>query len=284
MVRGMTGFGRAVERDGRSEVTVEIVSVNRRHLDVTVRLPSGYARAEMAVRQKISAALHRGQVTVTVSVRPLALEPQSSGDTARRMASLRAMAEAVGVPAPLETALFELWRRQLDDTLVLPEAEGLIIQATEKAVAEVESRRAEEGKVLEEEIRRRLRLLEEMKGKVAQRSVGHVDRIRQRLVDLVGKYVPSLASDDRILREVVLYADKADVSEELLRIDYHIQQAHQALAASEPVGKLLEFVLQELLREFNTLGAKTDDGEVSTAVVVAKTEIEKMREQVQNVE
>ena len=289
MVRGMTGFGRAVERDGRYEVTVEIVSVNKRHLDVSVRLPRGFARAEIAVRQAL-ACLHRGQVTVTASVRALVPEPHdASVDTAQgaiQLAPLRAMAEAVGVSPPLERAVFELWCRQLDETQVevSPEIEKLIVRAVEKAVADLDKRRAEEGKALAEDIQGRLCLLEEIKGRVAERSVGHVDRIRQRLEAVMKQYVPTLACDDRVLREVVLYADKADVSEELSRIDHHIQQAHKALVTEGSVGKLLEFVLQELLREFNTLGAKTDDGEVSTAVVIAKTEIEKMREQVQNVE
>lgn len=286
----MTGFGRAVESDGRYEVTVEISSVNKRHLDVTIRLPKGYQQAELAIRQTLAAHLHRGQVTLSVSIRTLAPSVQvpavDISQLKEQLSSLRAMAEAVGAPVPLEKALFELWRRQLEETEVeaLPEVGALIARATEKAVTDLDRRREDEGKALAKDIQKRLGVLRDLKQKIAEKSVGHVDRIRQRLTELVAKYVPTLASDDRVLREVVLYADKADVSEELARIDHHVEQANKAFATDGPKGKLLEFVLQELLREFNTLGAKTDDAEVSTAVVIAKTELEKMREQVQNVE
>jgi uncharacterized protein (TIGR00255 family) len=290
MTKGMTGFGRAVESDGRYEVTVEISSVNKRHLDLTIRLPRGYQQAELAIRQSLAAHLHRGQVTLSVSIRTLAPSVQvptvDISQLKEQLSSLRAMAEAVGAPVPLEKALFELWRRQLEETEVeaLPEVGALIARATEKAVTDLDRRREDEGKALAKDIQKRLGVLRDLKQKIAEKSVGHVDRIRQRLTELVAKYVPALASDDRVLREVVLYADKADVSEELARIDHHVEQATKAFATDGAKGKLLEFVLQELLREFNTLGAKTDDAEVSTAVVIAKTELEKMREQVQNVE
>ena len=290
MAKGMTGFGRAVERNGRYEVTVEICSVNKRHLDIAIRLPKGCARAEPAVRQVLAARLHRGQVTLTASIRAQAHSSQipviDEIQLNAQLAVLRAMAEAADTSAPLEQALFELWRRQLDETQAenSPEVESLIVSASEKAVVDLNARREEEGKAIVDDIRGRLGTLETIRRQIAERAVGHVDRIRQRLTELVARYVPTLASDDRVLREVVLYADKADVSEELTRIDHHIKQAYKALAAEGPIGKLLEFVLQEVLRECNTLGAKTDDVEVSTAVVIAKTELEKMREQVQNVE
>ena len=290
MTKGMTGFGRAVERDERYEVSVEISSVNKRHLDVTIRLPKGYQQAEPSIRQALAAHVHRGQVTVTASIRTLVPAVHVSevdiSQLKEQLTSLRAMAEVVGVTAPIEKALFELWRRRLEETEIeaLPEVGALIVRATEKAVADLDVRRGDEGAALAKDIQKRLGILKDLKQKIAEKSVGHVDRIRQRLTELVAQYVPSLASDDRVLREVVLYADKTDVSEELARIDHHIEQATKAFAAEGPVGKLLEFVLQELLREFNTLGAKTDDAEVSTAVVIAKTELEKMREQVQNVE
>jgi uncharacterized protein (TIGR00255 family) len=289
MAKGMTGFGRAVERDGRYEAAVEITSVNKRHLDVVVKLPRGCAQDEAAVRQTIASKFHRGQITVAVSIRACASSAKASFDADllnAQVASLRTMAEAIGAQAPVEEALLELWRRQLDEDCVeiSPEVEGLIVRAVARAADELDMKRADEGKALVTDIKGRLKTLEALKNRIAERAVGHVERIRQRLVDIVSRYVPTMASDDRVLREVVLYADKADVSEELARISHHIEQMGKALAEKGPIGKMVEFMLQELLREFNTLGAKTDDAEVSTAVVVAKTELEKMREQIQNVE
>ena len=123
-----------------------------------------------------------------------------------------------------------------------------------------------------------------MKAEIAEKTVGTVEHIQQRLTEVLKKHVPTMLSDDRVLREVVLYADKADVSEELARIDHHLDHIAKVIEQPAAAGKLLEFILQELLREFNTLGAKTTVSDVSTIVVLAKTELEKMREQVQNAE
>ena len=285
MAKGMTGFGRAVERDKAYEATVEISSVNKRYVDVAVRVPKGCLRMEFAVRGAVAARLHRGQVVVTVSLRSLIPSRAAAVDEGQ-IALLRTIAESVGVPVPLEKAVFELWCRQLDESQadVPPAVEPLVLQAVGKAIDDLDRRRAEEGAAIEKDMTARLGTLSKLREQIAEQSVGHVDRIRRRLEETVARYVPSLAADDRILREVVLYADKDDVSEELVRIDHHIEQARKALSTDGAIGKLLEFVFQELLREFNTLGAKTNDANVSTAVVVAKTELEKMREQVQNVE
>ena len=285
MTKGMTGFGRAVEQDGSYEATVEISSVNKRYLDVAVRVPKGCLRMEFAVRQAVGARLHRGQVVVGVSLRPLLSSLPMSVDESQ-IALLRTIAGALGAPVPLEKAAFELWRRCLDEAQsdLPPVVEPLLLRTVEKALDDLDARRAQEGAAIEKELKERLETLAIVRAQIAERLVGHVDRIRRRLEEAVARYVPSLSSDDRILREVVLYADKADVSEELARIDHHIEQTRKAFTTDGAIGKLLEFVLQELLREFNTLGAKTNDVQVSTAVVIAKTELEKMREQVQNVE
>lgn len=290
MVRGMTGFGRGVVSDGRFEIVSEISSVNKRHLDVTIRLPRGYQTEELPIRQLIGKHLHRGQVTITVTVRALpAAGCVTCIDEAwleSQLSPLRAMAEAVETKPMIDRAVFELWRRQLDEPqgVGVVQLSELMQRSVEEALTALNRSRTEEGKALTDDITKRLQTLADLKKIVAERAVGQDERIRQRLTELLSRHVPSLPIDDRVLREVVLYADKADVSEELSRIDHHLEQALTAFESDGSVGKLLEFILQELLREWNTLGSKTSDSEVSTCVVTAKTELEKMREQVQNVE
>ena len=291
-MKGMTGFGRAKVDNGRMEVIVEISSVNKRHLDLSFRLPRGYQQLEGALRRELSAKLFRGQVNIGISVRPLDAAtasllldwPKIDG----QLEMLRQIAEHLQCPVPTERAAFELWRARLEEEgereECLPETEGLILKGVQEAVALFDSRRMAEGAFLADDLRKRFLLLRQMKGEIAHKMEGCVDLIRVRLTELLEKHVPSLASDDRVLREVVLYADKADVSEELARIDHHLDHVEKVFDDKAPAGKLLEFILQELLREFNTLGAKTSVSDVSTTVVLAKTELEKMREQVQNVE
>jgi uncharacterized protein (TIGR00255 family) len=291
-VRGMTGFGRAKVDNGCHEAIVEISSVNKRHLDISFRLPREYQQVEGSLRRELSAKLCRGQVNVGVTIRPLeasaAIHPINWPKIEGQLEMLRQISERLGCPIPTERATLELWREQMgaegEREEGIPEIEALILKGVQESFVIFDSKRLSEGVFLADDIRKRATILREMKEQIAQKLVGQVDQIRQRLTELLEKNVPSLASDDRVLREVVLYADKADVSEELSRIDHHLNHVEKVLQEDTAAGKLLEFILQELLREFNTLGAKTSLSEVSTIVVLAKTELEKMREQVQNVE
>lgn len=291
-MKGMTGYGRAKVDNKRYAVVAEISSVNKRHLDIAVRLPRAYQQTESSLRKNLSSKIFRGSIAVTISVSPLeasaVLSPINWPMVKAQEALLREIAEHVGCPFPAERAAIELWRQQISTERASeeadPEIEALIVRAVDDAFVEFDKRRLSEGAFLGSDIRNRLSILRELKARIAQNVEGGVELIRQRLTALVEKHVPSLASDDRLLREVVLYADRADVSEELSRIDHHLDHVNAAIQETSASGKLLEFVLQELLREFNTLGSKATSSEVSTAVVLAKTELEKMREQVQNVE
>jgi uncharacterized protein (TIGR00255 family) len=289
----MTGFGRAKVENGRHEVNVEISSVNKRHLDITFRLPREYQHLESALRRELSTRLFRGQVSVTVSVQPLemaVLIPQINwAKIDGEIEALRQISEHFGCSVPVEKAALELWQKQIVEAEgkreeSSPEVEALLIKGVQEAFSQYDSRRSAEGAFLAEDLRKRTALLREMKRQISQKMEGHVEQIRCHLTQMVEKIVPGLPPDDRILREVVLYADKADISEELSRIDHHLDHVEKVLIEPGSSGKLLEFIFQELLREFNTLGAKTTVSDVSTTVVLAKTELEKMREQVQNVE
>lgn len=288
----MTGYGRAKATNKRYEVAAEISSVNKRYIDFSIRLPHGYQQVEATLRKELSSKIFRGQVNVAITVHPLdpslAIPPINWPKIEGELSLLRQISERVGCQFSAERAAFELWQQQMENEKgeeeIDPETEGLITKALLNAFAFFDERRLSEGVFLRNDLQERAKTLQGLKVDIEQKVSGQVESIRQRLSALLEKHVPSLASDDRVLREVVLYADKADVSEELARIGHHLDHVDKTLNAPAPAGKLLEFVLQELLREFNTLGAKAVQSEVSTAVVLAKTELEKMREMVQNVE
>lgn len=291
-MKGMTGFGRARVDNGQYEAAVEISSVNKRSLDISIRLQREYQQVEGSVRRELAKRVFRGQVSVSISVRPLAAAggalqiDWSAADS--RFGVLQTICDRYSCPVPAERAALELWRDLLENAErhdePLPEVEELILRAVEAAFVLYDRQRADEGVFIGKDIGSRLLTLREMKNEIAQKVDGQVEQIRQRLTDLVRQQVPALASDDRVLREVVLYADKSDVSEELSRIDHHLNHMEKILLEPSPVGKLMEFVLQELLRELNTLGAKNAVAAVASTVALAKTELEKIREQVQNVE
>lgn len=288
----MTAFGRSKVDDGRYEVCLEMASVNKRHLDISVRLPGGYQEADELVRRELSSKVLRGQVVVTITIKPIAAElsiPHINWSWLDgRMKALQAICTKYDCGYSHEEACLDLWSRDecfcRESEAISPELETLIKRALESAYEQFDAKRRQEGEFLVEDLRRRATVLRDAILTISEGSQGQVDQIKVRLQELLARHVPSLSLDDRVLREVVLYADKADISEEISRIVHHLNHLEDVLSQEGTCGKLLEFILQELLREFNTLGAKTALATVSTAVVVAKTELEKMREQVQNVE
>lgn len=290
-MRGMTAFGSATKKEGAYEVCAEISTVNKRFLEVSIRLPKAYLHIDNVLRREISQKICRGQLSAIISIKQL--EGPSTAHQVdwnfvhgRRTAMLQ-IAEVFHCKLPEERMCVELCRQSesFSEAKASHELEKLIVQAVLSALDEVEVHRREEGVFLSNSLRDRAAELHRLADCISGCLSNNVERVQKRLQDLVARYVPSdISGDDRVLREVVLLADKADVSEELERIAHHLRHFEETIEKHEPIGKLLDFLLQELLREFSTIGAKTGLTEVSTNVVLAKTEIEKMREQVQNVE
>jgi uncharacterized protein (TIGR00255 family) len=200
---------------------------------------------------------------------------------------LKKMAESCRCVPPIELALLELWKNRfiLESTNEdLKVVEALVEKAMLAAFKVFDANRSSEGDHIRDELSDRLNALRSTRNTITGLVSGHVEEIRRHLGELLDALVPTLSNDERVLREIVLYADRSDVSEELSRIDHHLNHMQEVLKSDCVTGKLLEFIMQELLREWNTLGAKTTSSEASTCVVLAKMELEKMREQVQNVE
>ena len=294
MVRSMTGFGRA-EASGESiAVTVEARSVNHRHLDVALRLPRTLAALELDARRLVQSRLERGRVEVTVQLTPLggaaAQRVQVDGALAREyVARARALAMELG----LEGAPNLTWVLERPGVVRLEEPEPvepaapwpLLAEALGRALDELVARRTAEGERLVEALRTLHAELTTMVDVVAARgpaaAARREDRLRERLRALLAE---TAIDEARIVTEAAIWADKSDVTEELARLRAHLAELTLLLDKGGPVGRPLDFLIQELNREVNTVASKADDLEMSQAALTAKGVLEKIREQVQNLE
>jgi uncharacterized protein (TIGR00255 family) len=289
----MTGFGRGEASGGGVVVTAEARSVNHRHLDVALRLPRALASFEPDLRRLVAAHVERGRVDVSVQVTPVA------GATTQRVrmdAALaqeyveqaRAFARAVGVTGDV-TLSWLLERPGIVRVEEVEPAEGSVWPALADAVGaaldELVTRRATEGDVLAADLRRLLAELRAEVETVAGRAPCAVARREERLRERIRSVLGGADVDEgRILTEVAIWADKTDVTEELARLRAHLVHFAATLDKGGALGRPLEFLVQELGREVNTASAKADDLELSQAAIAAKGVLEKMREQVQNLE
>lgn len=293
MIRSMTGYGSADAGGEDGSVTVEIRSVNSRGLKVVVKGPPGSEAWEPAFRELTESRLGRGRVDVMLRLDEGAargdlreLDVQRVRET---IAGLELLRDEFGVPGVADLQLLVqtggLFRERT--TNALPEAAlESAKRAASAAIDGLIEMREQEGERLEADVRERLSALAEGIDRSEALAPERLERERDRLKALVEELAERELDEDRLAREIVLIADKWNVSEELVRARSHVAAFHEYLdrPAGEPVGKRLGFLVQELQREINTLGAKANDVRISREVVEMKNEIEKLREQVENVE
>lgn len=288
----MTGFGRGEARQGGTTWVVECSSVNRKQLEVAVSLPRDLSDLEIQVRNQVSALCSRGRVNVQVRSDQAMVEdtmPQlDEAVAAKYVQQLRELAGRLGISP--ELSLSEVVR--LPGVLVSKTAETVaediwpVLQtALAAALQQFVAMRSTEGSHLREEMEARLNTIESLATQIAEKAPAVPEHqrtvLRQRL-EQAGLPLP--LDDERLLKEIALFADRTDISEELSRAASHLKQFRTYLASDEPVGRSLDFLVQEFFREFNTMGSKCNNAEIAHHVVSAKTELEKIREQIQNVE
>jgi uncharacterized protein (TIGR00255 family) len=294
MIRSMTGYGRAEAAGPRLAVSVECKSVNHRHLDVALKLPRALASLELDARRLAQAAVQRGRVDVAVSLAPVeggSLTPLSVNVAQAReymQIAHRLESELRLTGAPTLTWLLEqpsVIAREAEPTLGPEEAWPLLEQALTRALADLVARREAEGEALRREMRGLGDVLAGQVDLIAERAPVAVERraarLRERIQSLLGD---ATVDESRIATEVAVWADKTDIREELARLRAHLDQLARLLGEGGPVGRTLDFLVQEMNREVNTVGAKADDLEISQAVIAAKSTLEKLREQAQNIE
>lgn len=291
-MKSMTGFGRGeAQRDGATW-SVECSSVNRKQLEVAVNLPRELAELENAVRIEVSAVVSRGRVNVAVRREAAAtLANHVTVDHLLAAGYFHAMHTlALKLEIPAEIALSDITRlpgvmNLAQSEIAAEEAWPAIETALATALKQLTAMRVAEGASLRADIESRLQTIESLLESIRVKAAAVPDHqrklLRQRLEDAG---LPLPLDDERLVKEIALFADRTDISEELTRAASHVKQFRAYLDAEAPAGRSLDFLLQEFFREFNTMGSKCNSAEIAHHVVTAKTELEKIREQVQNAE
>lgn len=292
MVKSMTGYGRAVETINGREFTVELRSVNNRYLDCTVKLPRSLSFAEDKLKQAVKASISRGKVDVFVSVRAEGVQdtqvtlnrPMVEGYLAamRQMVCDYSVHDDISVSALARMPeVFTVERAQVDEEQLLLD----LMQAADKALDSYDAMRTAEGQALEQDLRSRgqtiLALVEQVEAGSGQTVADYRTRLENKLREVLAN---TAIDESRILTEAAIFADKVAVDEETVRLRSHLEQMNTMLETGGPIGRKLDFLLQEMNREANTIGSKCSDVRLARVVVEIKAELEKIREQTQNIE
>lgn len=292
MLKSMTGYGRVKVENDLREITVELRSVNHRYLDLNIKVPRIYGYLEDVVSKQAQAAIARGKVDIFVSVRAkegadIKVTPNMAVIQGY-MDALQKVSETYGIPADV-TALsllrlpdaMEQNKEEADADQLKAEVSAVMAQALE----EYNAMREKEGARLVEDVVYRAGLIAQSVDFVEQRSPDCVEEYRTRIAARMTEILDgSELAQQRILQEAALYADKVNVTEEIVRLRSHLSQLDTMLKSPVAIGRKLDFLVQEMNRETNTIGSKVNDFQIAKTVVDMKAEIEKIREQIQNLE
>ena len=292
MVKSMTGYGRAVETVNGREFTVELRSVNNRYLDCTVKLPRALSFAEDAVKQAVKGSISRGKVDVFISLRSEGAQdvkitlntPMVEG----YLDAMHKMAKDYGIREDISVSLlsrmpdvFTVDKPEVDEEQLLADLLSVVNQALER----YDAMRSAEGKALENDLRSRgqtiLSLVEQVEAGSSQTVADYRTRLENKLKEVLAN---TAIDESRILTEAAIFADKVAVDEETVRLRSHLEQMNNMLTTGGAIGRKLDFLLQEMNRESNTIGSKCSDVRLARIVVDIKAELEKIREQTQNIE
>ncbi len=292
MIKSMTGYGRAVETVNGREYTVEIRSVNNRYLDCSVRLPRMLSFAEEAVKQAVKAVVSRGKVDVFISLRSEAEEDVTvklNGAVLQGyLDAMRQMVDDFGVRDDISVStvsrlpdVFSIEKKEADEDQLRQD----LLQVTAAALENYNAMRQTEGAALDRDLRNRRQTILELVEQVEQGNSQTVIDYRTRLENKLREVLENTAIDEsRILTEAAIFADKVAVDEETVRLRSHLDQMVSMLDGGGAIGRKLDFLLQEMNREANTTGSKCTDVRLARIVVDIKAELEKIREQTQNIE
>ena len=292
LIKSMTGYGRAVETVNGREFTVEIRSVNNRYLDCSVRLPRLLSFAEDSVKQAVKQSVSRAKVDVFISVRSEDGEEVSvslnRGVLEGYLAAMRQMVSDYGVRDDISVStvskmpeVFTVERPEVDED----QLQADLLQVVKAALAGYDAMRTTEGQALDKDLRTRGETILELVAQVEKGNAQTVIDYRARLEAKLQEVLANTAIDEsRILTEAAIFADKVAVDEETVRLRSHLEQMNAMLTGGGAIGRKLDFLLQEMNREANTIGSKCTDVRLARIVVDIKAELEKIREQTQNIE
>ncbi len=292
MVKSMTGYGRAEDTLGGCTITVELRSVNNRYLDCNIRIPRLYLFAEDAIKARVQKVISRGKVDVFVTLDNAGGEAVkvsvNRGVADGYYAALQELSQTYGLSGDISVSLLS----RFPDVLLAEKAQEDVEQRAkdicsvlDRALSDFDQMRAREGERLKEDVLSRAARIEELVTLVEERSPQTVSEYRAKLEARMNEVLANTQLDPaRILTEAAIFADKVAVDEETVRLRSHISQLREMLGQGGATGRKLDFLIQEFNREANTIGSKCSDIEIARHVVDIKAEIEKIREQVQNIE
>lgn len=294
MIQSMTGFGRGMYRDEEMNITIEIKAVNNRYAEIQVRSPRRYAFAEEHLRSAVKARLLRGKIEVSLRVDLFGTTDKSvevNGAVAEEYyRAYRELADKLNLPEHQISLSMIASQEGVMTAVTKEEDEEAFLAKMDKALHEalddIEAMRTAEGARLAADLLHRADVIEGIKDKIKERAPQlekiYMEKLRARITELLGS--PENISEDRLLLEAAVFADKANITEELVRLESHIAQLRAFLEGKEDtVGKKMDFLIQEMNRETNTIGSKSNDTEITSWMLDLKAEIEKIREQVQNI-
>lgn len=295
MATSMTGFGRGETVGANRRINVEIKTINNRYCDIQIRIPRILAELENRIREEISRQVSRGKIDVYINFEDNSPDASrvicDTGLARAYAAALREIAVAAEVPDSMNAGVISRFSDVLhvESSQVDPESVWqLLQQALQQALASLNQMRRLEGGRLAADLLQRGDCLEVLRQEVSQRAplvvADYRLRLRTRIDELLGEQSAELFDEQRLAAEVALYADKCSIDEELVRLHSHLRQLSEILQIDEPIGKKLDFLIQEINREINTIGSKANDLELVNRVVAMKSELEKVREQIQNLE
>ena len=292
MLKSMTGFGRAVEEIDGYVITVEIKSVNHRYFDFSSRIPRQYGFLDDKLKSYINSKVSRGKVECYVSVDALDTEDAAvvinKTLASAYVKALKELSEEYSLKEDFGTAFVS----RLPDVFVLKKADEdeekiwqLVKSVTDEAIEKFIQMRAVEGAKMKEDVASRAEYILNCVSFIEERSPQTVKEYNDKLVERVHEIIGDVSLDEqRIIQEVAIYADKVAVAEETVRLRSHIAQLKTFLESEEPIGRKMDFLVQEINRETNTIGSKANDVDIARKVVDIKAEVEKIREQIQNIE
>jgi uncharacterized protein (TIGR00255 family) len=290
-MHSMTGYGRGQAMSQGTKVTAEIQSVNKRQTEILVNLPSALTSLESDLRAKIDRSLHRGRIIATISVSGPSSHHQPVVDAnlaSRYLTQFKELQKALALPGEITIEMIlrspgvisTVEQGSLDSS-----TRAAVHAALDLALEQLLLMRAKEGSNLHQELLRRIKSIGRALSKIRKLQPRAAKRYRALLFERIQKIGLEIALDeDRLTKDVTFFAERSDFSEELSRLESHLNQFIETTHKQQAIGRTLEFIGQELGRELNTLGAKANDAEISRLVVECKAELEKIREQVQNVE
>lgn len=294
MIKSMTGFGRGEFSDGKRSVTAEIKTVNHRYSDINVKMPKRYSFAEEKIKAIAKRRIKRGKAEISIMIENITEEDMvvklNTAMAGQYVQNLRLLKDTYGLSGEVDLQMIASMPdvvKSVPDVENEEEVAKVMEQAVSMAAENLDSMRAAEGAKLCEDLLLRGDMIRDIVRKIEERAPMVVKDYTERLYTRIRELIEDAAAvpEDRILMEAAVFADKSNITEELVRLDSHMLQLKDILTSgSSPVGKKLDFLVQEMNREANTIGSKSNDLEITSLMLEAKSEIEKIREQVQNIE